>query len=31
MIWVTEWDGLVDVHTGVRCMPGRSAKLTLEL
>ena len=29
MIWVTDWDGLVDVHTGVRCMPGRTAKLAL--
>ena len=29
MIWVTDWDGLVDVHTGARCMPGRTAKVSL--
>ena len=29
MIWVADWDGLVDVHTGARCMPGRTAKLGL--
>ena len=31
LIWVADWDGLVEVHTGARCMPGRTAKLPLEM
>ena len=31
MIWVSDWDALVEVHEGVRCMPGRTAKVGLEI
>ena len=31
MIWVADWDALTAVHEGVRCMPGRTAKLGLEV
>jgi CRP-like cAMP-binding protein len=31
MIWVSDWDALVEVHEGGRCMPGRTAKLGLEV
>ncbi|MGI9117525.1 MAG: Crp/Fnr family transcriptional regulator [Gaiellales bacterium] len=31
MIWVADWDALVEVHEGVRCMPGRTARLALEM
>ena len=31
MIWVSDWDALVEVHEGVRCMPGRTAKVELEI
>ena len=31
MIWVSDWDALVAVHEGARCMPGRTAKLPLEM
>ena len=31
MIWVSDWDALVDVQEGARCMPGRTAKLGLEV
>jgi CRP-like cAMP-binding protein len=31
MIWVSDWDALSEVHMGTRCMPGRTAKLGLEV
>ena len=31
MIWVSDWDALVEVHEGGRCMPGRTAKLGVEI
>ena len=31
MIWVSDWDALVEVHEDVRCMPGRTAKVGLEI
>ena len=31
MIGVSDWDALVDVQEGARCMPGRTAKLGLEV
>ncbi len=30
-IWVHNWDALLDVQDGTHCMPGRSAKLVLDV
>ena len=30
-IWVHNWDALINVHEGAHCMPGRTAKLVMDV